>query len=249
MFQNFLNIEEKNFDRNIYRVFSLTRLKEIYETRKITLVRPSLWDDPFENFLLNSIATTKDGSSVSFDGIRDSIYGQCWTLHRETDAIWRIYSQNKNGVKVRTTINKLYNTIYSQLPQNERDISLFIGQVEYLPKKEILSLYDNKDLKETDLLRTDGKGIIKTLLFKRREFSHEKEVRILYNDINSNSDSSDLIKFDVNPNALFDQIIFDPRMEDDIVEKATDLFKSNYAFDNYISKSSLYQVPKLNLRI
>lgn len=246
---NYLNINKSNYDKDIYRIFSLSRLKEIYETKELTLVRPKKWDDPFENFILNSIPTTHDGHNVSLRRIRDSIYGQCWTLHRETDAMWRIYSKNKNGVKVRTSINKLYNTLLSEIAIYDARVSLFIGRVKYLPKKEIINRYNNTSLQKINFFSTDGKGIIETLLFKRREFSHEKEVRILYNDIHQTSDTSDIIKFSINPNKLFNQIIFDPRMDDKKVKNAKKLFISKYNFKNYISKSSLYQVPKLNLTI
>ena len=40
-------------------------------------------------------------------GFKENLYGQCWTKTRESDAMWRIYSPNKNGVRIMTTPRKL----------------------------------------------------------------------------------------------------------------------------------------------
>lgn len=90
-----------------------------------------LWDDPFENFILQGRGRTSNGRTVSF-GMRESLFGQCWTLNWESDAMWRIYSPDKNGVKIRTTIKKLFESIYNAIPTGKRNVSCFIGKVEYL---------------------------------------------------------------------------------------------------------------------
>ena len=38
----------------IYRTISLERLFELFATKQNVVVRPKLWDDPFENFALQS---------------------------------------------------------------------------------------------------------------------------------------------------------------------------------------------------
>ena len=107
MKDNLIFLKEKDLDKKIYRIFSFQRLKEIFDEQKLTLVKPKLWDDPFENFILNSTGILPDGRCCSF-AFRDHYYGQCWSLNKERDAMWRIYSPNKDGVKVHTTIRKLY---------------------------------------------------------------------------------------------------------------------------------------------
>lgn len=87
------------------------RLLEIFESRQLVLVEPNKWDDPFENLLLKGML---EGTSDKFPitkVFRTSIYGQCWTTHKETDAMWRIYSQDKNGVKVRCSVKNLFWTL------------------------------------------------------------------------------------------------------------------------------------------
>jgi hypothetical protein len=52
MNNNFVNID--NPDLYIYRVFKVNRLIEMFKTKKLVVVKPELWDDPFENFLIKS---------------------------------------------------------------------------------------------------------------------------------------------------------------------------------------------------
>ena len=74
----------------------MKRLLELFQTRHNVLVAPEKWDDPFENFILKSDRVSRRGW-----------YGQCWTWQRASDAMWRIYSGDKNGVRMRSTPAKL----------------------------------------------------------------------------------------------------------------------------------------------
>jgi len=127
-YQDKLNIQEKDLDREIYRIMPIHRLLEAFDIEKLTLVKPEKWDDPFENLLLKGTAETAGGELLDFSSIRDSVYGQCWTLHKETDAMWRIYSQDKQGAKVKTTIRKLLTALQSQSGEFAK-IHCFIGEV------------------------------------------------------------------------------------------------------------------------
>src|SRR5260221_14607201 len=93
MDQNFIHVD--NLEAPLYRTFRLRYLREVYQSRKLALVAPHLWDDPFENFLENCCITSmQDGKygQEFFDRIRKPVYAQCWSLTAESDALWRIYS-------------------------------------------------------------------------------------------------------------------------------------------------------------
>lgn len=107
-------IQLPKLDMPIYRVFSAKRFRETFRDRKLALVRAKLWDDPFENFLYQvRCVCAQTGQPISIESLRRRLYGQCWTLLQESDAMWRIYAPRKNGVMVRTTIRKLINAIYN----------------------------------------------------------------------------------------------------------------------------------------
>ena len=72
--RNILNIRDENLDNSIYRIMPIEHLLEILDIRMLTLVKPEMWGDPFENLLLSGSARTADGEVVDFAPIRESVY-------------------------------------------------------------------------------------------------------------------------------------------------------------------------------
>jgi len=243
MIGNYLNLSETDLDRPIYRVFSKRRFDEVLQTKKLVLVWPSKWDDPFENYIMNSTGELKDGTPFQID-FRKRFYGQCWTLKKESDAIWRIYAPKKDGVKVQTTIRKLFNALYNH-EAKFRDMSCFIGKVTY-HKKETLTAY-LKDGVTISKLITDQRGIgqASTLLFKRLAFNHEKEVRLIY--YATEKLITDKFYLSVDPFDLFDQITIDPRVTYSDFRLWKKEFRS-MGFKKKIIRSLLYKVPDLSFK-
>jgi len=240
MKRNYINIDESELDRPIYRIFSRQRFIDLFATRKLTLVKPKLWEDPFENFIMNATGQTVEGLKFTI-GFREKYYGQCWTTKRESDAMWRIYSSTFEGVKVKTTIRKLLEALYNQAG-DFKDISCFIGKVEYFSTKKLLELLSGSDSIKANLTDTTGRGQASTLLLKRLAFSHEKEVRLIYS---SPKDlHSDIYQFEIDLLELIDQIVFDPRMDDANFEASKRLVR-DWGFTKGVVKSKLYKIPDL----
>jgi hypothetical protein len=171
--QNFIRLTGKEY---IYRIFSTKRLFEMFEKRSNGLVRPKCWDDPFENFILNAVQKLPTGEVAHFL-FKDTVYGQCWSLHKETDAMWRIYSKEKNGVKVKATVRNLFQSLYD-VAGAFRELGVFIGKVSYRPESELLKQLTNTNF----VVKSDGSGVAESLLLKRTEFKHEREVRLVLTD-------------------------------------------------------------------
>jgi len=241
---NFINISDKN--QNIYRIEKLTRLLEMFDIKINTLVKPKLWDDPFENFICSSPFKTKRGDTYKFP-LRDRAYGQCWTLIPESDAMWQIYAPNEDGVRIETTIKKLFMSLHRDNQYNYPYSSCFIGKVEYLKEEELHQLVNDperiKELKEI----SDGisEWQARTLLIKRIEFKHEEEVRLLYLDPHNKIDK-DKWQYSCDPYDLIKSIRFDPRMDSRLFE----LYKEHFIKKGYkgeIDKSKLYSLPPLTI--
>ncbi|MCG9625907.1 DUF2971 domain-containing protein [Vibrio mediterranei] len=242
MRSRFINYKQEDIDKYIYRVFSFERLLELFNQRELTLVHPSLWEDPFENFFLNSEFTNAAGRKFSLD-LKYGVYGQCWSLSRESDAMWRIYSPDKRGVKVRTTSRNLLR--YLNAATGDLG-SAYIGKVNYLAKTKIKELCNDENFIDSSL--DSEQGIASTLLYKRREFSHENEVRLIHTKTNSRKGSNKVFTFSVDPMELIDQIVFDPRINDDLF-KVYKKYISDLGFKKGIIKSSLYNLPALKVEI
>ncbi|MFK2902987.1 DUF2971 domain-containing protein [Dyella ginsengisoli] len=191
----------------IYRIFSRQRFLELIKSKKNTLVKPSMWDDPFENAFLQCTAIMDDGQEVSLEDLRGKWYGQCWTTEKETDAMWRIYSQNKDGVRVKTTVKKIFHPLWYTYINTHGKSSCFMGKVEYKRRKEIEMSIEKSHAQNIILGKT---SMAETLLIKRKEFDHEKEVRILFQDI-IHKGASKIHQYDIDLNDTLDEITADPR--------------------------------------
>lgn len=252
----YVDINSINLDINtpIYRIIPLTRFYEMLENQNNVLVKPHLWEDPFENFLLKATGKLNDGTPVSFKSIHDSFYAQCWTTKNECDGLWRNYKCSAtSAIKIKTTISKLMERFYD-LTNQFHTLSYFIGKVDYVNDAEIIdffqdpiSLMDFKDL-----------GFVKTLLIKRKAFAYEEEVRLIFSRPNSNEinideiknpwDNSDLFKFSIDPNDLIEEVEIDPWiLPDDYKAIRREITAKGYLGN--IVRSSLYDEILFNLRI
>ena len=241
---NFINLTEKELDKPIFRVLSVNRLFQLFEDKVNVLVNPKLWEDPFENYIMNSTGEMKDGEMFSI-GFRDNFYGQCWSKTRESDGIWRIYSPQKNGARIQTTPRKLLNSLYSQADEF-KDISCFLGKVNYYTTPKLKDLLEKNGF--SWLTDGTGRGQAQTLLFKRTAFKHENEIRLIYNSNNKDEQKSDIFSYKINPTELIEDIVFDPRIEYAEFKR----HKKNLVelgFKKKIVKSILYQGPKLKFRL
>ena len=90
-------------NEKIYRIFTREHFFSLFEAGENVLVSPKKWEDPFENVVLNAEVKTINGGSGEFL-FHDNVYGQCWSGRAASDAMWQIYSKNKDAIRVRTTI-------------------------------------------------------------------------------------------------------------------------------------------------
>ena len=211
MEDNFIDITD--LDQKIYRVFSISRFKELITNKELVLVNPKKWDDPFENFFLRANAFDEHGDSVSLGNIARKWYGQCWTFNSESDAMWRIYSHQKDGVRVSTTLRKLFSVLWDDKDQYA-GLRYFIGKVSYQPRGEI-----EKFMKEHSFLDMSIGGqndrFAKLLCIKRLEFSHEAEVRLLANDTEgSRGDKAGCYRVPFDYTGIFHDACLDPRLDE-----------------------------------
>ena len=233
--KNYLTLSAEELTKPIYRIFSIDYLLELLSTNDLVLVKPKLWDDPFENLILKSLIQNDKTKSNSY---RDNIFAQCWTQHRETDAMWRIYSPNKDGVKIKSTPKKLFDSIYNST-SCEKVVgteTCFIGKVQYINQSDLIAELEKKP---NSLYDTTGKAM--SLLIKRREFRHEREVRLIHIDL-TDERNADTKKIQIDAFNLFEEITFDPRLSD-LRYKALKNYIISLGYDGKISKSRLYKVP------
>jgi len=236
---NILNGLER--EETIYRIFPLKRFIELIKSKQLVLVTPEMWDDPFENFFLKADAYDKQGNLVDLSNLRNAWFGQCWTKNADTDAMWRIYSPNKDGVRVKTTVGKLFDAIYDERDKFSR-LRYFIGQVEYKTKQELESFMSGITVSDM-MFGGQNKWLAASLLIKRDAFLHENEVRLLVNEVNSDEAKlyNGLYKVSIDVISLIEEVCLDPRLGKEEYEFYQEAIKSLIGEGIPIEKSDLYE--------
>lgn len=246
--QHQLYLDPANGDKSLYRVFPLDTLLELLIENKLTLVKTKFWEDPYENYIFKCNWAMQDGTKIDPKGMIDQIFGQCWTLTEESDAMWRIYSNDTKSVRVKTKVNKLFDVIFDDHSYDSLTKS-FIGKVQYDTKANIQNYISNNNNPHPIISDTSSQIMIDAHLWKRNEFEHEKEVRILHT-CNSSSPliKSPVVKFDIDPNDLIEEITLDPRINKRFETIYTETIR-RMGFTGTINKSKLYKLDPVNITI
>ena len=225
-------------ETRIYRIFEPKYFFELFCKRKNSLLRPRVWNDPFENVFLKSPARLPDGSIGSL-GFHDETFGQCWTLASASDAMWQIYSKNEDGIRVRTTVGNLIDSLRAA-HGDKADPTCFVGRVNYRKESEL------REFGRTMFTRYLGaEAIAQSLFIKRKAYIHEREVRLIYIDSETTKKSDYVYKYDIDPLSVFDQAMVDGRVcWRDFVALKKDIAKRTGLSERRIYRSLLYTPPK-----
>lgn len=252
------NVMDVDLDTPIYRLFNENRFFEMLEGKTLMLLHTKFWEDPFENFLLNARWETAQGQQVDVSSVRDSYYGQCWTLREECDGLWRNYrgiSANPAApaaaIKVATTVGKLMDQFYD-VNNKFHEHAYFLGKVNYCTDAEVNAYFTQPEAMNSVAHQTNIR-YPKTMLVKRKAFSYEEEVRLIFSDSSGSAarranPSNGLHPLAIDPNTLFDYIELDPLMK----APAATAAQARIAAAGYtgrITQSTLYTNPSFVVRL
>ena len=224
---------------NIYRIFAREHFFELFENRQNALLVPRMWSDPFENvFLRSQVKFLSDGEIGTF-GFRDDLYGQCWTREPVSEAIWQIYSRDESGIRVRTTVGKLIESMRDAHGE-QSNLSCFIGLVKYMTDKQL------REFGKTAFRdHISSRVVARSLLVKRKAYRFENEVRLIYFNHNKVRNAQGVYRYRLDPLAVFDQVMFDGRVS---VEEYSALKKEVVERTGIsirrVKRSLLYSQPK-----
>ena len=233
----YINLPKSYRDKFAYRIISINRFKQILRTEKFTFVNPNLWDDPYENVLLNQTFKTASGTVRSLHFWTQTLYGSCWTLNNNSDYAWRVYAPKKDGIQVKVRISKIEEH-FKYLIQDDQCDTFQIGKIDYVRWRKLKEKYERK--------RKLGRFEILTnfsAFEKRFEYRHEKEIRILIKYIKHDSQ---LLELKIDPNFLFENIMVDPRIDYSKFLKIKSEIKK-LGYKGRVYRSALYTPPKINM--
>ncbi len=122
----------------IWRYLSLSKFIYLIEKESLFIPRVDLFNDPFEGTLpkidkelwRKSLATDKSQDwdqmlPIYIKALRKHTYANCWHMNNdESEAMWKLYCGNNEGIAIRSTYKKLKDCI-----QNS---DLKIGLIRYI---------------------------------------------------------------------------------------------------------------------
>jgi hypothetical protein len=186
-----------NPETKLYRYVSLGAFLAFIETKRSTLTNVNSWDDKWE-VILSKIPTVDDQGRPDppLYSFHQEIFGQCWSLVEESDAMWRIYSPGRNGLRLQSTVAK-FNLIGGMKRAH-------LGKVVYF-----------ETVKDLLAKAKPRRSSFHAALFKRVAFQHEQEVRLLTHSqfLDHFEPGSTQISLPVDPSIFIEGITIDPRAE------------------------------------
>jgi hypothetical protein len=239
-----INIGNSDLSRTVYRTFSLARFEALLAAKSNGLASPAKWDDPFENFFLaNTLLKGNGGELGDMQSLAKDWYGQCWTFNDESDAIWRIYSPNKDGIKVAVRLGDLLDDLAKSVVQPS--LQAFAGRVLYWTENEISSHMSNQNF-TTLTMGGQNDCFAELLCIKREAFKHEEELRLLFCDIKSNIGQNGVYSYPFNVNTRLSEAVIDPRLSQQEADTLVNAL-NNKGLTVPTQRSTLYDAPRFTI--
>lgn len=172
-------VQPENIEIDAWRYLDTAKFVSLLLFRALPLIRIDRFDDKFEglytrrlpselaeivkaNGMDPSVITEQINSMTrSAEESRRYVFASCWCLQdHESEAMWRIYCKGGDGIAIVLPYNKLCNSV-SNTPKT------YSGSVKYID-------FDNQLIRQANP--------VKRAMYKRREFAHEHEARVLHYD-------------------------------------------------------------------
>lgn len=248
-----------DLDRPIRRIFPLERLIQAISSKQMGLVAPQLWEDPQED---PSALCMLDGTlHVAGKGQRPlsaylaPAWAQCWSLNPGSDTLLRAYSRvrldpesrrniqpDDEGVTVTTTVRRLLSAAEAW-HADDANSHVVMGQVEYLDEGDIWQRIANAcNGQHGPRFFCTVQGRADSLLWKRKYFAHEQEVRLLQIDRawRREEPAPRVRQVRIDPDTLFTSISFDPRLQPfEVTEREAAIRRAGYT--GAITRDPSYQ--------
>ena len=209
---------------SLYRILPFHRLVQILKTGRWYFAHPSEWEDPYE-----VRRTTK---------LSPHLFSQCWCRTAVSDAMWRIYSSDGLGVRIRVSQAKLRARLEESAESS--GFQFLIRQVKYIKQTELAAL----EATWTQSTKAPSFTDAATHLFRKRlPFDHEAETRVVILDkrqTEANGSKGYFVKLE--PVPLIESVFLDPRAPTEITDALRHYLKAKMLFSGHVAKSSLYKL-------
>lgn len=165
------------------------------------------------NEAIEKIESINKSIPIMTNRIYKSTLVNCWHQNEfESEAMWRLYSENNKGIAIQTTFQSLVDSIDDQ--------RVFLSEVKYLN-------FHDENLKPSDCVVN---GHLSPLL-KRKSFEHEREVRLFFQPQNDRETlAAEDYKYEhhlveVNVSTLISKIYISPYAQEPFISSVREVVK------------------------
>ncbi|MFA9191782.1 hypothetical protein AAGV28_10430 [Flavobacterium sp. FZUC8N2.13] len=229
MYHNNLNIKlPENLDTVVWKYLDLSKFLDLLLSQKLFMSRSDKFEDQYEGTFseptyeeIKKLAINNPDFINYYKTHREKVAISSWHINEyESFAMWQIFTQNSEGLAIQSTIGRLQKAL-----QPETNFKQYIGEVNYIDYKKEYIPFDD---------------LFFPFLFKRKSFQYEREVRIItdVSDSDSNTKLNEGLKISVDINELIEKIYIHPKSENWYKNLVIELMKQ-LGFDFTIEKSDL----------
>ena len=185
---------------------------------------------------------SKKNLEVTYESGTKRTCVSCWHQNNvESEAMWKLYTDSNKGVAIKSNISLLRKAI-----NINNNIPVMIGKVQYID-------YFDASLADLDFSNWENSGGF----FKRKEYSHENEIRICHKPfvdpslmqhfvLDSMSEGKAWNGFEIkpfelkiNPLELIEEIIISPYIKEPFASSVVAICKKYNIPENKVRKSNL----------
>lgn len=154
----------------VWRYIDFIKFIDLLHSESLYFGRADKFEDPFEG--LYPVRTEIEKDFKIYNAIRKQNFVNCWTMgDYESAALWKMYSDSKNSIAIRTTFGRLKNSFEAT------DLDIYASQVRYkdYDKTNLFGIIDE------NIWAPENRGAtVFPIIYKRISFSFENELRLLH---------------------------------------------------------------------
>ncbi|MEP6484075.1 MAG: DUF2971 domain-containing protein [Rudaea sp.] len=213
---------------SVYRYIPLIQLLSMLESKSIAMMNPMAWPDKCEAGWIHQLF----GAGSAIEGAK--VRAVCFTTAAYCEAMWHVYARMLPVVRVRFSLSSLADVCAHF---NNFNGKFYFGEIRYTDSS---SMKDALTQEQRSNRAGKSNSAATLMLLKRRAFSYEEEVRLLFV---TREDTPDVIHLHADIGNIISQILVSPYADEWMMESIKTLISNTYGINATVERSSLDRAP------
>jgi len=246
----------------IWRYISLEKFESSIKRNALFFCRADRFSDPFEGSIPKKEAEFRINDQERISGYYGNSFNRieaeknvralsethkkfkkasivnCWHINdNESDGMWQLYLKSNEGVAIKSSVDRIIKAF------EKTNENIYLSRVRYIDYENAIWYHEKE-------YPCWSYNFLTPIVHKRIEFSHETELRLLYNLLDAENDEQYWLKqefekglfISVDLDILVDEIVLPPTSDSYIESKVKEIM-NKYGLNKVIKKSKLSSEP------